>query len=217
MAVLDPVKVVITNYPEGEMEELITENNPEDPEAGSRKMPFSRELYIERKDFMEDPPKKFFRLGPGRNVRLKSAYIIHCDDFVKDEAGNVTEIHCTYYPDSKSGEDTSGVKAKGTLHWVSAAHAKEAAVQIYDRLFTDPKPTDHEDKDFKEFFNQDSLQVIEKAYIEPALAEVKPGETFQFLRLGYFASDDTHTPEKPVFNRTVTLRDTWAKVQKNKG
>ncbi|MCO6491633.1 MAG: glutamine--tRNA ligase/YqeY domain fusion protein [Phaeodactylibacter sp.] len=214
MAVLNPLKVVITNYPEGKVEYMEVENNPEDESMGTRTMPFSRELYIEREDFMEDPPKKYFRMGPGRDVRLKAGYILRCEGFEKDPAtGAVTEVRCTYYPDSKSGEDTSGIKAKGTLHWVSAAHAKEAEVRLYDRLFTDPQPDSHEDKDYLEFFNEDSLQVVEKAYVEPSLAGAKPGDTFQFLRLGYFSADADSAGEKPVFNRTVTLKDTWAKMQ----
>ena len=213
MGVLDPVKLLITNYPEDQVEEVEVENNPEDEQAGNRLVPFSRELYIEREDFMEDPPKKFFRLGPGRDVRLKSAYIIRCDDFVKNEAGELTEIHCTYYPDSRSGADTSGIKAKGTLHWVSAAHALEAEVRVYDRLFTDPSPTAHEGREFIEFFNHDSLGVIPKAYVEPSLADAQPGEQFQFLRKGYFATDLESQAGRLVFNRTATLKDTWAKVQ----
>lgn len=215
MAVLNPLKVVITNYPEGEVEYLETTNNPEDESQGTRKMPFSREIYIEREDFMEDPPKKYFRMGPGRNVRLKSAYILHCEDYKKNEAtGEIEEVYCTYYPDSRSGQDTSGIKAKGTLHFVSIAHAKTAEVRLYDRLFTDPEPSSHEDKEYLEFFNEESLETIEQAYIEPALAEVEAGERLQFMRKGYFRADDDHTPDKPVFNRTVTLRDSWAKKKK---
>lgn len=215
MAVLNPLKVVITNYPEGEVEYLETTNNPEDESQGTRKMPFSREIYIEREDFMEDPPRKYFRMGPGRNVRLKSAYILHCEDYKKNETtGEIEEVYCTYYPDSRSGQDTSGIKAKGTLHFVSIAHAKTAEVRLYDRLFTDPEPSSHEDREYLEFFNKESLETIEQAYIEPALAEVEAGERLQFMRKGYFRADDTHTPEKPVFNRTVTLRDSWAKKKK---
>lgn len=196
------------------MEQVEVENNPEDESMGSRTMPFSRELYIERDDFMEDPPKKYFRMGPGRDVRLKGAYILHCEGFEKDPAtGQVTEVCCSCYPDSKSGEDTSGIKAKGTLHWVSAPHAKEVEVRLYDRLFTDPQPDSHEDKDYLEFFNEDSLEVIEKAFIEPSLADAKPGDRFQFLRLGYFCVDPDSTQDKLVFNRAVTLKDTWAKMQ----
>ena len=212
MGVLDPLKVVITNYPEGGSEELEAINNPEDESAGSRKIPFSRELYIEKGDFMEDPPKKFFRLGPGRNVRLKNAYIIHCEDYVKDEkTGEVTEVHCTYYPDSRSGSDTSGIKAKGTLHWVSIPHAITAEVRLYDRLFTVPEPTGHEGRDYLEFVNPDSLQVLDKAYLEPGLSTAKTGEHFQFMRKGYFCVDPDSKPGHLVFNRTITLRDSWAK------
>ena len=215
MGVLNPVKLIITNYPEGQVEEMEMVNNPEDENSGTRKMPFSRELYIERDDFMEDPPKKFFRLGPGRNVRLKGAYIIHCEDFVKDpETGEVTEIHCTYYPDSRSGSDTSGVKAKGTLHWVSVAQALEVEVRLYDRLFTDPTPLGHEGKDFMEFLNRDSLKVLDKVYVEPSLASAKAGAQFQFMRKGYFCVDPDSTEERLVFNQTVTLKDSWAKKQK---
>ena len=215
MAVLDPLKVVITNYPEGQVEEMEIVNNPEDDSMGSRKVKFSREVYIERGDFMEDPPKKYFRLGPGRNVRLKNAYILHCDDYVKDEAsGEIIEVHCSYYPDSRSGSDTSGVKAKGTLHWVSIPHALEARVHLYDRLFTVAEPTKDGEKDFLEFVNPDSLQVIEKAYVEANLSESEPGQHFQFLRMGYFAADKDSTPDQLIFNRAVGLRDTWAKMQK---
>ena len=215
MAVLDPLKVVITNYPEGDGEFMTLENNPEDESKGSRQVPFSKELYIEKADFMEEAPRKFFRLSPGRNVRLKGAYIIHCEDFIKNEKGEVVQVNCTYYPDSKSGEDTSGVKAKGTLHWVSIPHAKPAEIRLYDRLFTDPTPLDHDGQDFLEFFNNESLLVNKNAWIEPALTAAKPGDRFQFMRLGYFAVDDDSTAENPIFNRTVTLRDTWAKI-KNK-
>lgn len=215
MAVLDPLKVVITNYPEGQTEQMTVVNNPEDESMGTREMPFSREVYIERGDFMEDPPKKYFRMGPGRNVRLKGAYILHCDDFVKDtETGAVKEVHCTYYPDSRSGEDTSGVKAKGTLHWVSAAHARTAEVRLYDRLFSDPTPDQHEGKDYLDFLNPDSLQVLDRVYVEPNVGELQPGEQFQFLRMGYYCVDPDSTADHLVFNRTVTLKDGWAKAQK---
>lgn len=218
MAVLNPLKVIITNYPEGEVEYLEATNNPEDESQGTRQMPFSREIYIERDDFMEDPPKKYFRMGPGRNVRLKNAYILHCEDYQKNpETGEIEEVYCTYYPDSRSGQDTSGIKAKGTLHFVSIAHAHTATVRLYDRLFLDAEPTAHEDKEYLEFVNPESLQTIEPAYIEPALAAVKPSDRIQFMRKGYFCADETHTPEKPVFNRTVTLKDSWAKQQKKKG
>ncbi|RYD59548.1 MAG: glutamine--tRNA ligase/YqeY domain fusion protein [Sphingobacteriales bacterium] len=213
MAVLDPVKVIITNFPEGKTEELNAENNPEDPNGGTRIMPFTRELWIEREDFMENPPKKFFRLGLGLMVRLKSAYIIKCEDFKKDEAGNVTEIHCTYIPESRSGQDTSGIHVKGTMHWVSVPHAKTAEVRLYDRLFKVENPA-MEEGDFKDYINPDSRLVIPAAYIEPALADAKPGDRFQFLRKGYFCADTDSTPEKLVFNRTVQLKDPWAKEVK---
>ena len=214
MAVLDPIKVVITNYPEGQVEEMEVENNPEDEKAGNRMVPFSNEIYIERGDFMENPPRKFFRLGPGRMVRLKGAYIIECDKVIKDENGEIKELHCTYFPESRSGSDTSGLKVKGTIHWVSAAHAKEVEVRMYDRLFTDATPTSHEDKDFLEFFNQDSLQKI-TAKVEPALPQAEAGTIYQFLRKGYFCLDPDSTEDQLVFNSTVNLRDTWSKQKKN--
>ena len=213
MAVLDPVKLIITNYPANTSEMLSIENNPEDPEGGERQVPFSRELYIERDDFMEDPPKKFFRLGPGREVRLKGAYIIQCDDFVKDENGQVTEILATYDRDTKSGGDTTGKKVKGTIHWVSVEQAVEAEVRVYDRLFSDPDPTGHEDRDYKEFLNPDSMQVIERAYVEPSLKKAQVGERFQFMRKGYYCVDADTTEDRLVFNQIVTLRDSWAKQQ----
>lgn len=217
MAVLNPLKLVITNYQEGKSEELEAINNPEDEQPSTRMLPFSRELYIERADFMEDPPKKFFRLGPGRNVRLKNAYIIYCDDYVKDpETGEVTEVYCSYYPDSKSGDDTSGIKAKGTLHWVSAPHARTAEVRQYSTLFAEEEPLSDPDRDFMEVLNPDSLQVIKEAYVEPGLVQAEPGTRFQFMRLGYYCADRDSTPEKPIFNLTVTLRDTWAKQKKKK-
>jgi glutaminyl-tRNA synthetase len=213
MAVLDPLKVVITNYPEGQTESLQIENNPEDESMGTREMPFSRELYIERDDFMEDAPKNYFRLAPGKDVRLKGAYIIHCDEVVKDAAGEVTELRCSYYPESRSGNDTSGLKVKGTIHFVSAPQALEAEVRHYSHLFTDPQPDGHEDRDFLEFYNPDSLQVG-KAYVEPSLKAAKPGDRLQFMRKGYFCMDQDSTPDKPVFNLTVGLKDAWAKEQK---
>ncbi len=213
MAVLDPVKLVITNYPEGQTEEFDAENNPEDEQGGSRKVPFSREIWIEREDFMEEATKKFFRLAPGLMVRLKYAYIVRCDDFKKDENGVVTEIHCSYLPESKSGNDTSGLKVKGTIHWVSVPHAKTAEVRLYDRLFRVENPA-NEDGDFKDYINPDSLQVVSGAYIEPALAGAQPGDRFQFLRKGYFCADKDSTPEHLVFNRTVGLKDSWAKEAK---
>jgi glutaminyl-tRNA synthetase len=210
MAVLDPVKLVITNYPANQVEELEAENNPEDESAGSRIVPFSNTLYIEREDFMENPPKKFFRLAPGQLVRLKYAYIIKCDSVEKDAEGNITTIYCSYLPESRSGGDTSGINVKGTIHWVSAAHAATAEVRLYDRLFKVEDPG-NEEGDFKSYINPDSLQVIPNAYIEPALAGAKPGDRFQFLRKGYFSVDQDSTADKLVFNRTVTLKDTWAK------
>ncbi|MEL6592140.1 MAG: glutamine--tRNA ligase/YqeY domain fusion protein [Bacteroidota bacterium] len=215
MAVTAPLKVVITNYPEGQVEEMEIGNNPEDPESGSRMVPFSREIYIERTDFMEDPPRKYFRLAPGKMSRLKGAYIIQCDNFVKDEAtGEVSELHCTYFPESRSGSDTSGLKVKGTLHWVSAAHAIEIEVRQYDRLFSDEAPDGHKDKNFLEFLNPDSLNVLSGVLAEPALKEAVLGEHYQFIRKGYYALDPDTTEDKLVFNRTVTLRDSWAKKNK---
>lgn len=210
MAVLDPVKLVITNYPEGQVEEMAADNNPEDENAGSRTLPFSNTLYIEREDFMEAPPKKFFRLGPGLMVRLKNAYIIKGESFEKDADGNITTIYATYLPESKSGGDQSGLTVKGTIHWVSAAHAATAEVRIYDRLFTAENPQ-AEEADFKTLINPDSLHIIKQAYVEPGLLQAAPGERFQFLRKGYFVVDKDSTPEKIVFNRTVTLKDAWAK------
>ena len=212
-AVLDPVKVVITNYPEGKREELKAENNPEDPDAGSRIVPFTRELYIEKNDFMEDPPRKFFRLAPGREVRLKNAYIIKCEEVIKDDAGEITEIRCTYDPESKSGSGSTR-KVKGTLHWVSIPDALKVEVRLYDRLFMDPEPSGHKDKDFKEFLNPESLQVIDDCYIEPSVAWAEPLTHYQFQRIGYFNVDPDSTREKMVFNRTVPLRDSWAKRNK---
>lgn len=215
MAVLNPVKVVITNYPEGQVEELPAVNNPEAENPTKRMLPFGREIYIERDDFMEDPPKKYFRMGPGRHVRLKFAYILRCDDFKKDDDGNVTEIYCTYFPESKSGSDTSGIKAKGTLHWVHIDSAKDVEVRIYDRLFNDPDPDGHKDKDFTDFINPNSLNIIQNAKVEPALLEAKVGDAIQFERLGYFTPDAVYSSEdKPVFNRTVALRDSWGKGKK---
>lgn len=210
MAVLDPVKLVITNYPEEKTERMETENNPEDPTTGHRTIPFSRELWIEREDFMEDPPKKFFRLGPGRSVRLKSAYIIQCTGFEKDKAGNITEIQAEYFPESHSGNDTSGIKVKGTIHWLSILHAKTAEIRLYDRLFKIEDPANAEG-DFREYINPDSLQIIPHAFIEPSLSEANAGEHFQFIRKGYFCLDGDSSTDRLVFNRTVTLKDTWAK------
>jgi glutaminyl-tRNA synthetase len=213
MAVLDPVKLVITNYPENTSELFSAENNPEDPESGTRDLPFSREVWIEREDFMEEAPKKFFRLTPGNMVRLKSAYIVKCDGCIKDENGNVTEVHCSYLPESKSGNDTSGLTVKGTIHWVSVAHAHSAQVRLYDRLFRVEDPS-NEDGDFKDYINPDSMQVLDDVYIEPSLASAPPGSSLQFMRKGYFCVDTLSTPERLIFNRTVTLKDAWAKEQK---
>ena len=216
MTVLNPVKLVIDNYPEGQSEELPGLINPEDTESGHRMVPFSRELYIEREDFMEDPPKKFFRLAPGQEVRLKYAYIIRCDLVVKDENGEISEIHCTYFPDTKSGMETTR-KVKGTLHWVSISHAVEAEVRLYDRLFTVPEPEAVEEgQDFKDFINPDSLKVV-TGWCEPSIKSAVPGQPYQFERLGYFNTDKDSNAEKLVFNRTVTLRDSWAKIEKNQG
>jgi glutaminyl-tRNA synthetase len=213
MAVMDPIKMIITNYT-AESEILIGENNPEaEDKGGNREIPFSSELWIEREDFMEEPAKKWFRLAPGAVVRLKFAYIVKCDDFKKDENGNVTEIYCTYYPESKSGEDTSGINVKGTIHWVSAAHAKTAEIRNYDRLFTVESP-DSEEGDFKDYLNVNSVEVIEKAYIEPYLADANAETGYQFIRKGYYALDSDSTAENLVFNRTVGLKDAWAKAKK---
>lgn len=218
MAVLNPVKLVITNYPEGQEEWLEAENNPEDENAGSRKLPFSKEIYIEKEDFREEANKKFFRLKLGKEVRLKNAYIIQANSVVKDAQGEITEIHCTYDPLSKSGSGTeeSQRRVKGTLHWVSASHGVKAEVRMYDRLFIDEAPDSHKDKDFKEFINPNSLEINTNAYVEPSLQEASVGDRFQFQRLGYFNIDDDSTAENLVFNRTVPLRDSWAKIeQKN--
>ena len=211
LAVLRPIKIVLTNYPEGKTEELDAINNPEDSDAGMRRIPFSRDLYIERDDFMETPPPKYFRLQPGGEVRLKYAYIIKCDEVVKDEKGNISQLRCTVDLDSKSGGPTASRKVKGTIHWVSASHAIDAEVRLYDRLFTVPEPD--ASGDFKSFINPHSLEVV-SAKCEPALADARPEERYQFERLGYFALDPDSTREKQVWNRTVTLRDTWAKEAK---
>lgn len=211
MAVLDPVKLIIENYPEGQEEWLPAENNPEDDSAGSRELPFSKELYIEREDFMEDPPKKFFRLAPGRNVRLKHAYILHCTGFERDEKGRLTEVRATYYPDSRSGSDISGIKAKGTLHWVSAKHAAEGVVHMYDRLFKVPEPLADKNVDFLEYFNEESHRIIKGVKLEPSLTEAQSLQPFQFLRKGYFVRNTIEHNGLPVFNMTVGLRDSWKK------
>ena len=213
-AVLNPVKVVITNYPEDKVEMMEMDNNPEQEGAGKHQMPFSRELYIERDDFMEEPPKKFFRLTPGKEVRLKGAYIIMCTGCTKDADGNVTEIQCTYDPDTLSGSAGSQRKVKGTLHWVSARHCVDAEVRLYDRLFAVENPSADTEHDFRELLNPDSLRVITDAKIEPFLAEAaKVGDTFQFQRIGYFTVDEDSTPGHLVFNRTIGLKDSWAKQQ----
>lgn len=214
MGVLDPVKLVITNYPEGEEEWLDAENNPEDESAGSRKVPFSRELYIEREDFKESANRKFFRLTLEKEVRLKNAYIIKGESVVKDADGNITEIHCTYDPKSKSGSGTeeSLRKVKGTLHWVSVKHAIEAEIRLYDRLFTEEAPDGAKDRDYLDFVNPESLQIV-TGYLEPSLKDAKEQDKVQFQRIGYFCVDKDSTPEKPVFNRTVSLRDSWAKIK----
>jgi glutaminyl-tRNA synthetase len=216
MAVLDPVRLIITNYEEGKEEWLEAENNPEDPQAGFREIPFSRELYIEREDFREEANRKFFRLRLGGEVRLKNAYIIRADEVRKDAGGNILEIHCTYDPKSKSGSGTeeSLRKVKGTLHWVSAPHALEAEVRLYDRLFSDPTPDAHKDRDFLEFINPESLTLV-TARVEPGLATAQPGDRFQFQRMGYFCVDRDSAQGNLVFNRTATLRDTWAKLEQN--
>ena len=214
-AVLNPVKVVITNYPEDKVEMLAMDNNPEQENAGTHEMPFCREIFIERDDFMENPPKKFFRMTPGKEVRLKGGYIIMCNDVVKDDEGNVIEIHCTYDPDTLSGTPGSMRKVKGTLHWVSARHCKDAEVRLYDRLFAVENPSAVTDKDFRDLLNPDSLKVITNAKVEPYLAQIaKPEDKFQFQRIGYFCVDLDSTPEHLVFNRTITLKDSWAKAQK---
>ena len=215
MAVINPLKVVITNYPENQTEELDAINNPEDPSAGTRKVPFSKELFIERDDFMEEPPKKFFRLAPGREVRLRYAYFVKCTDVVKDTAGNITELHCTYDPATRGGDAPDGRKVKSTLHWVSAKHAMNAEVRLYEHLFTKENPDDApEGQDFKANLNPNSLKVLTDCKIEPSIKDTKPLDRWQFERLGYFCTDSNSAPEKPIFNRTVTLKDTWAKIQK---
>jgi glutaminyl-tRNA synthetase len=211
-AVLNPLKVIIENYPEDAVEDLEVVNNPEDPSAGNRQVPFTRELWIEREDFMEDPPKKFFRLAPGREVRLRSAYFVTCNDVVKDADGNVVELRCTYDPDTRGGSAPDGRRPKATLHWLSTAHAVPAEVRLYDHLFSSPYPGS-DGRDLFEDLNPDSETVAPECFVEPALADVSPGETVQFERLGYFCPDVDSAPGAPVFNRTLTLRDTWVKLQ----
>jgi len=216
MAVLRPLKVVIENYPEGESEDLDAVNNPEDPAAGTRKVPFSREIYVERDDFMEDPPKKFYRLAPGREVRLRYAYFLTCREAVKDADGEVVELRCTYDPETRGGNaPPDGRKVKATLHWVSAAHAVSAEVRLYDHLFARPDPG--ADGDFLDDLNADSLTVLAECRLEPALAGTAAGEVVQFERQGYFCLDTDATPARPVFNRTMALRDTWARIQAKGG
>jgi glutaminyl-tRNA synthetase len=211
MAVLDPIKLVITNYPEGQREILHGENNPEvEGGGGTRELPFSKELWIERDDFLEEPPKKFFRLGVGLMVRLKFAYIVKCESFVKDENGKVTEVHCSYFAESKSGSDKSGIVVKGTIHWVNVADAIPAEIRLYDRLFSVEDPS-NEEGDFKEYINPNSLKVIPKAMVELSLIKATTTTYYQFIRNGYFVLDKDSTSSKLVFNRTVTLKDTWAK------
>ena len=215
MAVLNPLKVVITNYPDDKTDELDAINNPEDASAGSRKVPFSRELFIERDDFMEDPPKKFFRLSTGKEVRLRWAYFVTCTEVVKNATGDITEIHCTYDPATKGGDAPDGRKVKATLHWVSARHAVKAEVRLYDHLFVKEDPDDVADSglDWKSNLNPNSLQVVPAAMLEPSLASSVVGTRIQFERLGYFCVDADSKPGNPVFNRTVTLKDQWAKEQ----
>jgi len=216
MAVLDPLKVVLVNYPDDQVEELDAINNPEDPAAGTRKVPFSKELYIERWDFHEDPPKKYFRLAPGREVRLRYGYFITCTDVVKNDKGEIVELHCTYDPETRGGSAPDGRKVRGTIHWVSAAHAMDATVRMYEHLFAKPDPNQVEEgKSWRDSLNPKSVEVLTGCKLEPGLAEAEPGQRFQFERKGYFCVDTVDSaPGKPVFNRTVTLRDTWAKIQK---
>jgi glutaminyl-tRNA synthetase len=215
MAVLDPVKVVLTNYPEGETEYLEAPRHPQNPEMGTREVPLGREIWIERGDFMEDPPRKFFRLRPGGEVRLRNAFIIKCTNVVKDDNGNILEIHCEYDPDSRSGMPGAARRVKGTIHWVSVAHGVTAEVRMYDRLFTVPNPLGEKDRDFREFLNPHSLDLVPEAVIETSVAESGPGAFFQFERVGYFVIDERSTdPARPVLNRTVALRDSWAKLNK---
>ena len=214
MGVLDPLKVVITNYPTDRTEQMEAVNNPEDEGMGTRQVPFTREIYIERNDFMEEPPRKFFRLAPGREVRLRYGYYITCTDVIKDDDGQVVELHCTYDPESRGGTTPDGRKVRGTIHWVSAAHALNATVRLYDRLFSDPDPRPGEVDDDRSLLNPDSLKTVTDCKVEPGLAEAEPGVNYQFERLGYFCIDAVETqPNGPVFNRTITLRDTWAKIQ----
>jgi glutaminyl-tRNA synthetase len=216
MAVLRPLKLVIDNYPEGQVEEMEAVNNPEDESAGTRKVPFSKVLYIEQDDFRETPPPKYYRLYPGNEVRLRYAYLVKCSHVVKEKkTGAVTEVHCTYDPASRGGDAPDGRKVKSTIHWVSAQHAANAEVRLYDQLFTTERPDDIED--LESILNPNSLEVLKDCFIEPSLADAKPGDKFQFERNGYFCVDPDSAPGKPVFNRTVTLKDTWAKIEKKQG
>jgi glutaminyl-tRNA synthetase len=215
MGVLDPLKVVITNYPEGLEEQLEAINNPEDERMGIRFVPFSKEIYIERDDFMEEPPKKYFRLSPGVEVRLRYAYFITCNDIIKNKEGKIVELHCTYDSATRGGNSPDGRKVKSTIHWVSVKHAVESEVRLYDRLFNVEDPSDMKDVDFKEFMNKDSLKILPQCYLEPSVKGAKPFSLYQFERLGYFNIDPDSAPEKPVFNRTVQLRDTWAKLKEH--
>ena len=217
MAVLNPLKVVITNYPDGLVEEMEAINNPEDESAGTRPVPFSKIIYIEREDFMEDPPRKFFRLAPGREVRLRYAYFITCSDVIKDDNGEIIELRCTYDPATRGGAAPDGRRVKATLHWVSAQHAIEAEARLYENLFTAEDPEADSERDFTEFINPDSLRVVDPIYIEPSVRNAAAGDRFQFERLAYFAVDEDSSADKLVFNRTVTLRDQWAKAQKKPG
>lgn len=215
MGVLHPLKLVIVNYPENQVEELEAVNNPENPDDGTRLVPFSRTLYIEQDDFREEAPKKYYRLSPGKEVRLRYAYYVTCTDVIKDESGNILEVHCTYDPATRGGDSPDGRKVQGTIHWVSAEQALDAEIREYDRLFTRANPDDSEEgADFKTFLNPDSLRMLTGCKLEPALKGAKPDERFQFERLGYFCADSDSTPEKPVFNRIVSLRDSWAKEEK---
>ncbi|MFP4344882.1 MAG: glutamine--tRNA ligase/YqeY domain fusion protein [Anaerolineales bacterium] len=214
LVVLRPLKIVIDNYPEGQVEWFEIENHPFHPEMGTREVPFSREVYIEQEDFMEDPPRKYYRLSPGREVRLKSAYLVTCTDVVKDEEGNVVEVHCTYDPETRGGEAPDGRKVKGTLHWVSAQHAIEAEVRMYDHLFLEEDPYDVEEgESWLDNVNPSSLEVLAESKLEPTLADLKVSDRYQFMRMGYFCVDPDSTPERPVFNLAVTMRDTWAKIK----
>ena len=212
--VLDPIKLIITNYDEGKVEMLDAENNPEDASAGTHQIPFSRELYIEREDFMENPPKKYFRLSVDKEVRLKNAYIVKCTGFKKDEQGKVTEVYCEYDPTTRSGMENSGRKVKGTLHWVSVGHCTPVEVRLYDRLFSVENPSEEKEIDFRQLLNPDSLKVLTDCKAEPYVATVsKAGERFQFQRTGYFCVDPDSTEDKIVFNRVVPLKDSWGKIK----